>query len=304
MVVAVVVVYRPDTAALQLLLQRLAMQTQQIVVVDNTDSPADPEGAPDVDRQCGVPLVTLRLHANTGVGHAQNLGIARARQAQATHVLLMDQDSMPPANMVPALLRVLDQSAAFNAVVAAVGPACRDVKTNAVHPLVSRAGWRIRRVAPEHLRAPLPVEYLPASGCLIPAPALAAVGFMRSEYFIDRIDVEWCLRARRLGYLVLAAPGVEMQHDLGQHELRLLGRRLYLGADWRAYFHVRNSLAMALRARIPLFWRLDQLFKLPAYTLLYVAAARHGRGRMVGRLLLAISHGLLDRMGPANQIPE
>lgn len=298
---AIVVSWRPDALQLRRQFVALLAQVDQLVWVDNGSGQDLPERAGAL----ADPRVHLiALAENRGLAYAQNRGIEWARAHGATHVLLMDQDSLPQAGMVAALLRALEQAAARNERVAAVGPVCRDAKTHATYPLISRTGWRIKRVPPERLRAPFPVAYLPASGCLIPVSVLAAIGPMRAEYFIDRIDMEWCLRARRLGYLVLVVPGVEMQHDLGQHDLHVCGRRLYLGTDWRAYFHVRNSLAMALRARIPLFWRIDQLLKLPAYALLYVALARHGRWRMTGRVLRAVGDGLLNRMGQAGRLPE
>ena len=288
-VIAVVVTYQPDTTVLARLLAQLAPQVQHTVIVDNTEGtqPATPTRDP---RQ-----TLLLLGQNTGLGHAQNLGMAKARQLGATHVLLMDQDSLPPANLVSHQLQAL--ASASPDTVAAIGPLCRDVKTGQTTPLIQRHGWRIHRLHAEGLVTPVSVEYIPASGTLIPLHILERVGPMRAEYFIDRVDMEWCLRARHMGLTVWVDPRSEMWHDQATHAIKVLGRTLYVGHNFRCYFHVRNSVAMALRARIPLFWRLDQLLKTPSYMLLYAMAAQTGRLRMVGTLLAAVLDGLRGRMG-------
>lgn len=289
-VVAVVVVYFPDETALARLLHRLALQVQHAVIVDNTD------GTPSTSLQstASTSQTWLVLGRNTGIAHAQNLGVELARERGATHILFMDQDSLPPADMVPRLLHTL-ASAAPDRHVAAVGPLCRDVKTGRIIPLIQRRGWRIQRTVPEGPE-PIGVEYIPASGTLAPIAALERVGPLRAEYFIDRVDVEWCLRARHLGMDILVEPQCVMQHDQATRTVRLLGRTLYIGRDFRAYFHVRNSVAMATKAAISPFWRWDQGIKIVPYILLHILTAQHGRTRMAGVLLTALRDGLLGRM--------
>lgn len=290
-VVAVLVTYHPDRQRLAQALQRLHAQVAACVVVDNT------EGGPPADAAAAGDGEWIANGRNLGIGQAQNLGIARARALGASHVLLLDQDSLAPADLVPALLRTLSQAAAAHAV-AAVGPLCRDVKTGATLPLIRHSGWRVRRLRPGRSDGAVAVDHLPASGTLIPLHALDRVGPLREDYFIDRVDVEWCLRARHQGWTILVDPAVELQHDLGRRALRLLGRTVYVGQDWRACLHVRNSLAMALRAPIALRWRIDQWLKTPLYLLFYAAVAEGGRLRQARRLLHAAWDGVMGRLGP------
>ena len=323
-VVAVVVAYHPEQNRLTQLLARLAPQVAHTVVVDNTDC------LPPATLQPNAQLTQLQLGHNTGIAHAQNLGIAGAKQLGATHVLLMDQDSLPPPDLVAQLLAAWARDDA--AQIAAMGPLCRDEKSGSLMPLIQRQGWRIHRSVPitatAHVAdadvnvdvaeasaperpggasqaaspqacspAPIAVEYIPASGTLLSLAALEHVGPMQADYFIDRVDAQWCLRARQLGLAICVNPAVEMAHNQATRNVRLLGRTLYVGHDFRAYFHVRNSLAMALRARIPAFWRMDQLLKLPAYMLLHIAVAQHGRWRMAGLMAAAVWDGLHGHMG-------
>ena len=141
------------------------------------------------------------------------------------------------------------------------------------------------------------VEYIPASGSLIDLALLDRVGPMQDDYFIDRVDVQWCLRARHLGLAIAVHPGVEMAHDQATRTVQLGRRTLFVGHDFRAYFHVRNSLAMALRAPIDPFWRADQLLKLPGYMGFHIAVAERGKWRMAGLMGCALLDALRGRMG-------
>lgn len=290
-VVAVIVTYYPNGRALEKLLARLQPQVAHTVQVDNTDEPLPGPSA----LGASVTNTTLRLGTNTGIGHAQNVGIDQARQLGATHVLLLDQDSLPPLGLVAQLLNTLSTDGADQ--VAAIGPLCRDVKTGRIIPLIQRAGWRIRRTVPSNSTTVFPVAYMPASGSLIPMRVLDQIGGMRADYFIDRVDVEWCLRASRMGFSVWVDSSVEMSHDQGTESIELPSRTMYVGHEFRHYFHVRNSLAMALRAPIPLFWRIDQWMKTPLYVLFYSAVARTGRLRMARLLLRGVADALAGRMG-------
>lgn len=169
-----------------------------------------------------------------------------------------------------------------------IGTSASDVFSEPTLKPVSSAGTNF------HLHL---VEYIPASGSLIDLALLDRVGPMQDDYFIDRVDVQWCLRARHLGLAIAVHPGVEMAHDQATRTVQLGRRTLFVGHDFRAYFHVRNSLAMALRAPIDPFWRADQLLKLPGYMGFHIAVAERGKWRMAGLMGCALLDALRGRMG-------
>ena len=177
-VVAVVVTYQPEVSALLAQIQALRPQVARMVVVDNA-STADVAGwcraqAPQVD-------AVLRMERNLGIGGAQNEGIEWARSQGASHVLLMDQDSVPAADMVAHLLRALHGAPRAGA----AGPWHADPRQPVAHsPFVWLEGLRFRRLActPD---AVLVVDHLIASGCLIPLAVLERVGAMRADWSIS-----------------------------------------------------------------------------------------------------------------------
>ncbi len=83
---------------------RLLQQVGAIVWVDNASGDALRAQA---SRWPAERLHPIWLDDNQGIGVAQNRGIAHALALGATHVLLMDDDSLPAPDMVARLLAAL-----------------------------------------------------------------------------------------------------------------------------------------------------------------------------------------------------
>jgi len=93
-------------------------------------------------------------------------------------------------------------------------------------------GWRILRTSI-------------TSGSLVRCEVLRRAGMFEDRLFIDFVDHEFFLRARRAGFLVLEASDVVMDHSLGASTMRnFLGRRIVLTnhAATRRYYITRNQL--------------------------------------------------------------
>ena len=115
---AVIVTYHPKIPSLTKCVDRLREQVGQIVVIDNDSDNVD-EIRNVVESMPRAQLVALR--ENRGLGHAHNLGIRVASESGATHVLLLDQDSIPHADMLVNMLAILKQLSDDGHSVAAIG---------------------------------------------------------------------------------------------------------------------------------------------------------------------------------------
>ncbi|MGE0800669.1 MAG: glycosyltransferase family 2 protein, partial [Lautropia sp.] len=140
------------------------------------------------------------------------------------------------------------------------------------------------------------VYYLIASGSLIPRATLEAVGTMAEALFIDYVDIEWGLRARRLGFRSYGVCGAKMSHDLGDEPIRFLGRALPLHSPLRHYYHFRNAVWLYRSSGLPLGWKIVDgyrlLLKYGFYCLFAKPRLQHCR--MMSR---GIRDGLLGRLG-------
>lgn len=290
-VVAVVVTYQPDLNQLKRQLDALLAQVHAVVIVDNA-SHCDRLAWMEANAMMGY--VLIRLDSNYGIARAQNIGIDWARNQLATHVLLMDQDSKPASDMVPTLLQALLQHPQAGA----VGPWYEDSRRGTVSsPFVRIQGLRRRRLHCSTAQEVLLVDHLIASGCLIPMPVLDQVGAMREDFFIDFVDVQWCLRARHAGYPVYGVCAARLEHRLGDNPVRFFGREYPSHAPERHYFHVRNALLTYREPWVPLNWKLDSAWRLLLKMGFHVLVTAP-RWRHLGQILKGLADGLRGRAGP------
>ena len=62
------------------------------------------------------------------------------------------------------------------------------------------------------------------SGTLTSLKAFANLGPFRADFFIDFVDSEYCLRARKAGYRILVSPHARIRHRVGsKRRVALLG---------------------------------------------------------------------------------
>lgn len=287
-VFAVVVAFRPDPDRFARALQAIEAQVQAIVVADNGGPRSTPLALP----RSAVPVDMV---GNRGVAAAQNRGIEKARELGATHVLILDDDSICGADTVQTLVRAWTGLRAAGEKVAAVGANFRDPRhgqANAFHRIEGLGMKRLDSTAAAVHR----VHTLISAGCLISLDAFDAIGPMNETLFIDYVDTEWGMRAQLLGWNSFGVVDAQMEHTLGDSLLWLFGKPYSLHGPLRHYYMTRNGLWMIGQRRFPARWRLLESWRLlrrsGAYLL--VAPQRLERLAMMSR---GVRDALLGRMG-------
>ena len=242
---AVITAYRPDVATLGENLTATAPQVETLLLVAN-------DGAP---WSCQLPgnVALVRQAKNIGLGAAYNLAARWAREQMATHLLLLDQDSVPASGMVAALMEGFQQPGP----VAAVGPLWRDSRTKEDGFFVRLARWGARKYRPAAGEI-VPVDFLISSGSLISLAALADIGPYDEGLFLEHTDTDWALRARAKGYRFYGVADARLDHVLGDAALSVsplgLRRRFFVHKPERNYYLLRNSLALWRRHYAPWSW--------------------------------------------------
>ncbi|WIG54669.1 MAG: dTDP-rhamnosyl transferase RfbF [Rhodanobacteraceae bacterium] len=294
-VCAVVVTYHPDATLLAAQLDALQAQADRIVVVDNA-TPGD-----SVRALCAPhPQVELlSLTENLGLAAALNAGITRARETPGmTHVLLMDQDSVPEPGMVAALKAALDRQSQRTRV-AAVGTRFLDPREGVDAPFV-----RIRFPVNLQLRCSgecdeIPCDFLITSGSLIPLDVLDQVGGMDEALFIDNVDLEWCFRATSKGYALFGVCGARMLHHHGAARHRLPGvpRGVVVHTPRRLFYMMRNRVLLYRRAYTPRRWIAQDVPRLVVKFLLFALLIAPRRENVRG-MLAGLRAGVAGRTAP------
>jgi len=292
-VVCVIVTYDPDHARLQQLLAAVTPQVARIVVVDN--------GSADsrlgwLRGLAGPALTLVELGSNKGVAAAQNAGLVEARNGPCSHVLLLDHDSVPAATMVAELLNACRKVRPAGRGVGAVGPRYLDQRLDNPPPFIRVRGLRVHRCPCPTADTIVEVDYLIASGSLIPLSTLDEVGAMAEELFIDYVDIEWGLRARRMGFQSYGVCAALMAHDLGEAPVSFLGRSLPMHSALRHYYHFRNAVWLYRSRGLPLHWKFADGCRLVLRYGFYTLFA-HPRRQHLRMMTKGIADGLRGRLG-------
>jgi rhamnosyltransferase len=232
-VCAVIVTYHPD-ADFGARFGRVASQVSAAVIVDNGSSA---EALARLRALTAYPGVSVVSHGeNLGIAHALNTGIRHAERCGCRWALLLDQDTVVDDALVETLLAT-HASYPDPARIAAVGARFRDTheRPAETRPLQAEGeSWR-------------EVEAVITSGTLLALEPFAVIGPFREEFFIDYVDIEYCLRARARGYRIIETRQPLMAHTVGaptSHQV--LGR-----AKWttnhsaeRRYYIARNNTVL------------------------------------------------------------
>ena len=258
---AVIIFYNPDAACIERA-NRLALSLH-CVVIDNTE----------VVLTAGELGLSASIEyqpngENVGVATAINQGVEALLRTGFETAILFDQDSEPPTMLLTELPAVIAHANEAGDRVALAGPAYDDPRLRGVAPFVRFKYWTLERIVPEGDQ-PIDVDFLISSGSCINLRYWSDIGPMDDALFIDFVDLEWCVRAKKKGYCVLGVPWVRMSHELGGEPVRIFGRAYPMHGPLRHYYQFRNVIALMRRSSMPLAWKTTEVIKLPVRMLIY-----------------------------------
>jgi rhamnosyltransferase len=233
-IAAVVVTYHPDELFPERM-ERLAQQVDSRIIVDNHS------GARAVAMLRGIASrqrAKLLLNPeNLGIAAALNIGVETAIADGYEWALLLDQDTVVGEDIVETLAKVYEDFADKEKL-ALIG-------SNHTDPISGRVfvpfGWDDHGSWQE-------VKAAITSGSLISLRIYHAIGPFREEFFIDCVDIEYCLRARARGFKVIMARKPLMQHSIGtvtMHKLPWKSVGASNHSPVRRYYMTRNQLVLA-----------------------------------------------------------
>jgi rhamnosyltransferase len=301
-VAAVVVTYFPDTGVSQRL-ESLLTQVGRLVVVDNG---SDDNSLRWTERFAGRAGVTIvRNSANLGIAAALNQGLGLLASEGYRWVFTSDQDSTVIEGCISALLATVDTDA-NPAGIALVGAhrlddGVGDARHRWLRP--KKLPFCFERVTCERI-GPEGVTLVITSGTLTSTAAFKELGPLREEFFIDMVDFEYCLRARRAGYRILVSCRAHIRHRVGaKRTARVAGVALSPTSHGplRRYYLFRNAMRVigAYGGSFP-HWLIYQLAAL-IEVVLGIVFVEEGKVRKLRACLIGLWDGLIGRMGAARR---
>jgi rhamnosyltransferase len=276
-VTAVVTAYHPDDR-LAAVVESALLTCTGVIVSDNT-----PASSASAAEKLDDPRITV-LRNGSNQGHAAALNAAVEKlPADTAFVLFLDQDSVLPQALVPAL------SAHFaDEHIGVVAPTPWDAAHGGTYERAAETG----PVVADR-------DGVMTSGMLVRRNCLDAVGRFREDFFVDWVDFDFCLRARNAGFRVVQDTSVLLPHSLGdrrEHRVGFLRTHVLHYPAWRHYWVARNSTILAReQLRGNRRWALSAVLYLTRWTV-NTALFEAKRRTHVAALLRGFFDGMTGRV--------
>ncbi|MCE3269385.1 MAG: gt2D [Burkholderiales bacterium] len=290
-VFGVIVTYHPNVGHLEKLIMVLLHQVDRLLIIDNHSQDFSPT---DLVPQSPKVEFILNTH-NVGLATAYNQACETAKAQGFSHIILFDQDSLPAMNMVQVLYAEICKYNSKELVVAAVGSKYRDIKGQAISPFVRIKGYHLERVDCNENEV-VDVDHLISSGSLIDLRALERIGYFTDQLFIDYVDTEWCLRARRHGLRILGVGNAFMDHSIGEEFLNVMGRKLPMHTPLRLQYQFRNQVWLIKQPWVGWRWRIIDSIRCIKLIVVYIFFAPKKLSNLKA-IAKGIFQGTTDKMG-------
>lgn len=212
-----------------------------VILVDNTEAPYL------YGHQLATGCSLITLGRNTGIAHAQNVGIAAATATGAEVLAFFDQDSTIETGLLRALVVHLNVGVAD-----VVSPVCFDDASNTELPSVRLNQFGIAfKVRRGNSLSPYPVDLVISSGTVATREAFEVAGLFDDGLFMDNVDHEWCLRCRSRSVPIRVVPSAVMRHRIGTRWIRLGVVTVVVHSPIRCYYQIRNTFQMFRKRHVP-----------------------------------------------------
>ena len=215
----------------------------KVLVVDNSDKPTDLSNINKTNK-----IEYISLNGNFGIAKALNVGLEYAFKYKYKYALTMDQDSRFSNNLIEEYRKNQQVN------VAIYSP----------FYLIDRKRKKNNKKNAQYL------YWTMTSGNLLNLEYVKEIGKFKKDFFIDAVDYEFCLRARKKGYKILQCNKAILIHNPGITKTKKIlfwnYKYGYMSTD-RLYYQIRNLSYIAkkynsYRARIVIFIKLLKIILL------------------------------------------
>lgn len=230
----IIVTYEPELNNLKRLTQCAEDAGFLPVLVDNSEK--HPLEKQTVSSHSHV----LSMRGNAGIAAAQNAGVCYAKKLGAQVIVFFDQDSTADEMLLNKLESSLQELGAC-----AVAPLALEKDTMEEYPVQSltKCGYP-KDVYVKGKNDPQKVDLVISSGMMTTIEVFEKVGIYDEDFFIDFVDVEWCLRCRKANVPVYVIPEAVLLHKIGHASVSVGEKSIVVHSATRTYYKVRNSFLL------------------------------------------------------------
>jgi rhamnosyltransferase len=233
-VASIMVTYNPEEEVIENV-KSIIQSCERLIIIDNGSSPSSIDILKLLQEESKVTFIYNQK--NMGLGHALNQGINYILHSPdlgtIEWIATFDQDSNVGKDYFTKMLASYEAHLEKEEV-AIIAPNWTEEK------LLNQENSRKEEMI--HLEEKKTVI---TSGSLVKRNIFTEIGLFEEEFFIDFLDHEFCLRARKYGYKIFMSPQVTMVHNLGDTKQHKLLRSNVMATNHnyiRRYYITRNRL--------------------------------------------------------------
>lgn len=281
----VIVTYEPEKEALKKLTECIEEAGFTPVIADNSEKSA--VTAEQVSEHTKI----LSLHGNAGIAAAQNAGIRYACGQGAEIIAFFDQDSRIDGG----LLKILEKNLKLLGECVVV-PVAVDLETGEEYPVqrLGKLGYP-KDLYVKGAKQAAEADLVISSGTMTTADIFRKAGIFDEDFFIDFVDIEWCLRCRRAGIPIYVIPEAVLQHKIGSEEIHTEGMTITVHSPVRTYYKVRNSFLL-FRKKAGLVFTVRQMLPALLHNFLLLFHVKE-KGSYLKYYIKGIGHGIIGVRG-------
>jgi rhamnosyltransferase len=240
MIVGIIVSYHPEIFQLVSNCKEIQNQVDKLILVENgSDKATQAQICKYLE---GDNIIILLESINSGLAKAQNIGIRKGMELGGDYFLLLDDDSKLSEGSVEELRNEFEKNPLLG--IAACHILHADSNKEQKYWVLSNQIYKRVRFTGS-IRKLEKVNTVISSGSLIKREVIEKCGLMQAEFFIDYIDIEYCLRVRANGYTITVLKNAELIHRLGNTKSIQISKWIFHPTNHipeRRYYMIRNRI--------------------------------------------------------------
>ncbi|WP_448542602.1 glycosyltransferase family 2 protein [Roseiflexus sp.] len=216
-------------------LRQLARQTYQQFVVFVVDNGSDDDSIEQIRRNAPSAFV-IALPYNMGFAAGVNRALTHALSQSVRYVLLLNNDTIIPPDLIERLVVRMDKEPLIGIVTPKIYKTCHEKQLWGIGGRMRYAWLTVEGMDQrdhgqfDHYN----FDFVFGAVMFIRRDVFAAIGGLDERYFVYYEDIDFCLRARAVGFRIALFPDIHVLHE-GGGSTRTCDHI-------REYYHIRSRL--------------------------------------------------------------
>ncbi|MGL4866431.1 MAG: glycosyltransferase family 2 protein [Cetobacterium sp.] len=236
---AIIVTFNPGSK-IKDTIDKLNNQVEKIFIIDNNSNKK--EKVIELNKYKKVEVIYN--NKNIGLGAAQNIGIKKSIDENFEWILFLDDDSEIEDDFIEKLKKgYYSYKDKDKLGILAPNILFRNLEKKVAYPIKSK--FFIKRINFNGQKYIDDVMFVISSGSLIKIDMIKKIDSFKEHFFVDHIDVEYCLRVNSNNYKIRVVKDAKLYQKVGNtSHKKVLGIRVYPTnhSPERQYTKYRNAI--------------------------------------------------------------